>query len=270
MPCRFSVHRQPCPLLTVMTIRKALVSSRLLFAIAFAGASLASTVLAQSPGRGFLFAPPSGSLTVRAGYAGASARGDLFSFTTGQLTLERNDFSAPTMDVELAVRLKARTALVMTASYASARKGSEFRDFIDQNDAPIEQTTAFQRGPFNVSVRQYLTSPGRSIGRLAWVPARFAPYVALGGGAMWYRFQQTGDFVDFSTNDVFSATLLADGWTPTARAAAGAEITLSPRYAITTDASYLWARARPGGDFSGFGRIDLSGFFTTAGLAVRF
>ena len=235
-----------------------------------AGATISSPALAQRSGNGFLFAPPSASLTVRGGYAGAKAGGDLFAFTTGQLTLDRSDFSAPSIDVELALRMRARTALVLTASYAGVRKGSEFRDFVDQNDQPIEQSTSFQRGPLNVSLRQYLASPGRRIGSLVWIPSRFAPYVAVGGGAMWYRFQQTGDFVDFSTNDVFNATLLSTGWAPTARAAAGAEITVSPRLAITGEAGYLWAVGRPGRDYSGFDRIDLSGFSTTAGLAVRF
>jgi hypothetical protein len=149
-------------------------------------------------------------------------------------------------------------------------KRSEFRDFVDQNNAPIEQATVFQRVPLTVSLRHYLTSPGRSIGSFAWIPAKFAPYLGVGAGAIWYRFQQTGDFIDFTTNDVFPATLSSSGWAPAARALAGAEYTLSPRLALTAQANYLWANGRMGADFSGFNRIDLSGLSTSVGLAARF
>ena len=121
-----------------------------------------------------------------------------------------------------------------------------------------------------LGVRQYLTSRGRSVGDLAWIPSRLAPYVGAAGGAMWYRFRQNGDFVDFNTNDVFNGTLNTSGWAPAASGAAGLDVTLTPRFALTGQGKYLWARARPGGDFSGFNQIDLSGFSTTVGLLVRF
>ncbi len=67
----------------------------------------------------------------------------------------------------------------------------------------------------------YLADPGRSIGRFAWIPNRFAPYVGAGGGAMWYRFRQEGDFIDFDTLKVFPDTFDSDGWTPTVHGVRG-------------------------------------------------
>jgi hypothetical protein len=225
---------------------------------------------AQSSGNGFLFGRPSGSLVVRAGYAAANAKSDVFSFTSEQLTLDRRDFSSPSIDVDMGFALGRRTDLVLSGGYAGMSKKSEFRDFVDQNNAPIEQSTEFQRVPLTVNLRRYLTSPGRSIGSFAWIPAKFAPYLGVGAGAIWYRFRQTGDFIDFTTNDVFPATLSSASWAPAARALAGGEYTLSPRLALTAQASYLWANGRMSSDFSGFNRIDLSGLSTSVGLAARF
>lgn len=246
-----------------------MIATRVILGLAIATTTASSTLAAQRSGRGFLFAEPKGSIAVRGGYASATANSDLFSFTAHQLTLDRRDFSSPVVDVDIAVRLAARTDLVLAASYAGMNKDSEFRDLVDQSDAPIQQTTTFQRVPVTVGLREYLTSRGRAIGSFAWIPARFVPYVGVGGGMMWYNFRQSGDFVDFNTNDVFNATLESSSWTPTASASAGGIFTVSPGLALSVHGNYLWAKGKPSSDFSGFNRIDLSGLSATAGLLVR-
>jgi hypothetical protein len=247
-----------------------MIATRLVVCLAIAATVVSSTLSAQSSGTGFLFGEPKGSIVFRGGYALATANSDLFSFTANRLTLDRRAFSSPAVDIDLALQLAPRTDIVLAVSYAGVNKGSEFRDFVDQSDNPIQQTTTFQRVPVTVGVREYLMSRGRAVGNFAWIPARFAPYAGVGAGMMWYRFRQNGDFVDFDTNDVFTARLVSSGWTPAASATAGAVYTVSPRLALTGQGSFLWARGRLGGDFSGFNRIDLSGLSATAGLLVRF
>lgn len=234
------------------------------------GSAMASTASAQSAGGGFLFAKPKGTFMLRTGYASANARSDLFAFTTDQLTLDRRDFGGLAVDMDVGLRMGARTELVFAGSYAGASKGSEFRRFVDQANNPIRQTTTFQRIPITVGVRRYLTSPGRAIGNFAWIPAKVAPFLGVAGGAVWYRFRQSGDFVDFNTNEVFPSTLVSSGWAPALRGVAGVDYTLSPRLALTGQAGYLWATGPVSRDFSGFRRIDLSGLSTSIGLAVRF
>ena len=87
---------------------------------------------------------------------------------------------------------------------------------------------------------------------------------------MWYRFQQDGDFVDFSTIRVFTDTFDSSGWTPTAQAFAGTDVSLNPRFALTAELRYQWANASLSRDFSGFKAIDLSGLSVTAGVSIRY
>src|SRR5204862_4355072 len=135
---------------------------------------------------------------------------------------------------------------------------------------PIEQTTEFNRVPLTASVKAYLMPAGRSIGHFAWIPARIAPYVGAGGGVMWYRFQQQGDFIAFDTLKVFTDSFDSNGWTPTVHALGGVEVSLGSRLAIATEARYEWARAPLDRDFSGFNRIDLSGISFTSGVLIRY
>jgi hypothetical protein len=231
---------------------------------------LAAPVHAQSGGDGFLFKPPSGTVAFRIGFDHARAGSDLFDFTTDQLTVDRGDFSGATIAGDVSIRLSRRADVLISIAHSRARNRSEFRHWLDNAGLPIEQTTTFRRVPLTGSIRMYLAQPGRSIGHFAWVPARFSPYVGAGGGVMWYSFAQTGDFIDFVTTRVFPDSFDSSGWAPTVHGIGGVDISLHPRFALTTEARYEWGSAELSSDFAGFDRIDLSGFTLTTGISVRY
>lgn len=226
---------------------------------------------AQGSGSGFLFEQPAGSITISGGFAHATAGGDLFSFVTNQLTVGKGDFSGPTFGADLALRIAPRLDVVLGTSYAGTSTPSNYRSLVDQNGAEIMQITELRRVPLMVSLKAYLTPQGRSVGRFAWVPARFAPYVGAGAGAMWYRFSQHGDFVDFQNNNsVFTSEFTSSRWTPAMQGMAGLDVTLTPRIALTGEAKYIYAKGNLNQSFSGFNSIDLSGLSTTIGLTFRY
>jgi hypothetical protein len=240
-------------------------------AIVLAGV-LAAVVpaLAQSSGEGFLFKPPSGAVTIRGGFGHAAAGSEIFTFVTNELTLRHRDFSAFNLGIDVDLAVTPRVRAVLGGGYSSSTTPSEFRHFVDTNDQPIKQTTEFRRLPLSASVKLYLVDPGRAVGHFAWIPARFAPYLGAGGGAMWYRFYQEGDFVDVQTLRVFSDQFDSHGWAPMAHAFAGTDVSLSPRVALVGEVRYAWAHAHLSSDFSGFDPIDLSGIAVTGGLAIRY
>ena len=240
----------------------ALVAAALL-----AGTAVSSS--AQSGGEGYLFHSPVVTLTVRGGYARASAGSDVFDDVTSNLTLDRGDFSSITGAGDIAVHLRSRVDLVFSAAFSRSHRASEFRNFIDNDDLPIEQTTTFERAPLTANVRLNLAAPGRSIGRLAWIPSRVVPYVGAGLGAMHYRFKQEGDFVNFATSAVFPSVLDTDGWALVAQGMAGVDYNISTQFGLSLDARYLHARGELGPSFQGYDRIDLSGMTATVGLSFR-
>ena len=226
---------------------------------------------AQAGGPGFSFRQPRGSLSIRGGLAGATAGGDLFGFATDTLTLSRGDFAGPSLVAEAAFgRPGGRLEAVASLGWATASAPSEFRNWVGEDDQPIAQTTSFKRVPVTLGLRAYVLPRGRAIGRFAWVPSRLAPYVGAGVGATWYRFKQFGEFVDYETLDVFRGEFESSGWGATAYGGAGLDVSLTPVAALTVDARYLASRAAVGGDFEGFGDIDLSGLATTVGFTFRF
>jgi hypothetical protein len=229
-----------------------------------------SPALAQGSGDGFLFRPPAGTVAVRGGFDLARADSEVFTFVTDELTVNRRDFSSAAVVFDVAFNVSPRVEGVFSVGLARTTMPSEFRHWLDNNDRPILQTTLFQRVPLTASLKTYLRDTGRSIGHFAWIPKRYAPYVGGGGGIMWYQLQQEGDFIDFNTLRVFPDRFDSNGWTPTLQAFGGVDVSLSPRFAVTTEGRYQWARAALSRDFSGFDRIDLSGFAVTSGITIRY
>jgi len=202
--------------------------------------------------------------------ASPTASSEVFSFTSKQLTVGRGDFGSASFGADLGLHLSSRLQLQLGTTRSGRTINSEFRDWVDNDELPIEQSTVFRRQSVTAGLKYHLTSPGRSISRLAWVPSRFTPYVSAGAGTMWYRFRQEGDFVDFQTLDVFTSDLASSSWAPTAYAAGGFDYSLTPRLGLTTEARYDYARATMSRYFEGFDRIDLSGVGANVGLTVRF
>lgn len=229
---------------------------------------LASPAAAQSAD--FLFGRPSLAIAVRGGWAVPRAGSEIFDFTTDELTLEREDFAGFVLEGELAFRVKDRLDLTLGVGHTRSETRSEFRDWVDDRNLPIEQTTGFRRTPVEVGVKGYLMERGRAVSRFAWVPHAWAPYLGAGVGAMVYGFEQSGDFVDYETLDVFSKDFESEGTTPTAHVAAGVDFSLGAHLLATGEGRYQWARADMSRDFVDFDPIDLSGFQATIGLAFRF
>jgi outer membrane protein W len=230
----------------------------------------ASPAGAQDSGDGFLFRPPSGSFSLRGGFAMPNAGSDIFSFTTSRLTVNRSDFDALDIGADLSFSLSPRLDLVLDVSHSEMNKGSEFRNFVDNNQQPIQQSTGFKRTPVTVNLRYYLAPRGTQVGRFAWVPSTVSPYVGAGAGFMYYEFTQSGDFIDDSTLAVFPDSFHSAGWAGMGQVLAGADWSLGSHWALRTEARYLFSNAPLSDDFSGFHRIDLSGVTTSVGFFVRF
>src|SRR5690606_338178 len=218
----------------------------------------------------FLFRAPRGSIGVRGGVTFNRAGGDVFGMVTEMLTLDPEDFRAASVAADLSVRIAPRLDAAFGIGFSQVTRRSEYRDLLGDDDLPIAQRTRFSQVPLTVGLKAYLTAPGRSVGRFAWIPAPVAPYIGGGAGLIHYRFEQDGEWVDYETFDIYRDLIVASGWAPAAQVFGGVEFRLGPRLVLATDARYTWASGDPGRQFRGFEGLDLSGLQTTIGLAWRY
>lgn len=237
-----------------------------------AGAALA-LLFAAAPAAaqdGYMFGMPRVSLTLRAGAAQPAANDDIFQFFTNELTLDRGDFTAATFGADLGIRVHSQVDLLFSFGVSHSSSESSFRDFVEDNNAEIRQTTELTRTPVTGGLKIHLLPRGRSISRYAFIPSRFSPYVGGGLGVMAYDLKQYGDFVDHETLDIFPSHFESDGAAFTANAFGGGDLWLGSRVALNIEGRYNWADADLTEAFSDFDRIDLSGWQLTAGVTLRY
>jgi hypothetical protein len=226
----------------------------------------------------FQFSAPKSFIGFRIGRYFPEAKGELFDFITNELTLEKNDFRAWELGFYGGFALQERIELEFGTDIISRSKESEFRDWVDDYGFPITQQTKYFQLPLTAGVKILFIPRGRQVGRFAWLPERFVPYIGGGGGILWYRFEQNGEFVDSETLDIFYANLETSGFTPTAYLGGGMDIHLAKKIYLNLDVRYSWVRPEPGGDFVGFSTtlvhrgspMDLSGMHAGAGLQFHF
>jgi hypothetical protein len=218
----------------------------------------------------FLFGRPNGSIGLRGGFLFAAAGSDLFDFVTRQLTIEKKDFNSPGIGVDVALAVTSRIDTQVGFEIHQMERPSEYRDFVDNELLPIEQTTSLQTMHLGGSIRFALTPRGHDVSRFAWVPRRVVPFIGGGGGAIRYDFIQTGDFVDFVDHSVFPDVFRAKGWAPSMHAFGGVDVQIYRALYGTLEGRYTKAAGKLGRDFIDFDPIDLSGFRVSAGVNLLF
>jgi hypothetical protein len=218
---------------------------------------------------GFLFRAPAVSLTLRGGPVLYSTGGDVFDQLRRDLTLDRGDFRGPSLGAEFAILALPRLDIVLGVTFSQADRRSEFRDWVGDDDLPIEQVTSLRTVPVTASVRYLLVPRGRRISDMAWLPTATTPYIGAGGGMTWYRLQQDGEFVDFEDFGIFFDVLETSGSHPVVHALAGVDHWFATRFGVNAEVRYTHGRARPDQSFRFFDRLDLSGVQATLGFSVR-
>ena len=182
--------------------------SRPAIAAAFALLALSPALANAQPSPDFLFSSPKGMIGVRSGWVFASANSDLFTFVERHLTVDRKDFNAPAIGVDVEAAVTPRLSAVVGFDFARTSKNSEYRDFVDNQRLPITQTTRLSELNLSGSVKFAVTPRGREISSRAWIPAAATPYVGAGAGILKYEFLQFGDFIDVDSpnSDIFTDT----------------------------------------------------------------
>lgn len=233
-------------------------------------ATVAPVAHAQEEPPDFLFGAPRGAASIRGGYLIASANSDIYEFLSEELTIESKDFNALVFGIDLALAIHPRLDVLLGFEYGRTAVDSEYREFEEDNGAPITQTTELRTVPLTGSIKLYLTPRGRTISRFAFVPSKARPYVGAGAGFIWYRLKQIGDFVDFADLSIFPGEFQSSGWGTESHVFGGLDLQLSPPWYLSLEGRYVWANADLSEDYVGFDPIDLNGLRITVGFSYSF
>lgn len=253
--------------------------SRALFVGLTLVVGLPVTSLAQSdrppvsppPPSDFMLGRPKGFISIDGGFLFANAGSDVYDFISEQLTIDKKKaFNAPIVGGRMGFAISPRVELAVMFEQSEASTESEYRDFVDNQRLPITQTTGLKESHVAASVRWSLLPSGRRVSRFAWIPRTLTPFVGAGAGAIKYRFEQYGSFVDYQTLRVFNSTFRSEGWAPSAHAFAGADLRVYRKVYLSGEARYTWSSATLSDDFEDFDPITLAGVRVGGSLKLVF
>lgn len=239
-----------------------------------------TVVVPSSPD--FLLGRPHASIGVRGNWLMASAGSDIYDFVSEHLTIDKSDFNTASFATDVSIYAIPRLDIVGGFEIAQEDIPSQYRGYSETVGGssvtiPIRQNTELKQMHFTGSVKFGLLPRGKQISRLAWIPRTFVPYVGGGAGVTRYSFRQSGDFVDFATENpaagtfsIFTDVFQSEGWSPQAHLLGGADILVFKRLYFTLEGRYTWVHAELDQDFIDFQPMDLGGFRFGAGINFVF
>lgn len=220
----------------------------------------------------FLFQEPKKYLGFRIGIFSPEADSGLFDKITEELTLSKSDFRSWDFGIDFGFNVHKRIDLVFSLDFSEQTKRSEFRDWVDELDLPITQSTKFSQRPLTAGIKYLIIPRGRKIGQYAWLPSPIVPYVSGGAGILHYEFRQNGDFIRFDTDPprIVSGSLGTSDSPFAWYLGGGTEIHIFKYTYFNLDFRYYWADDKLDSSFGGFDPIELGGYRLTAGIQWHF
>jgi opacity protein-like surface antigen len=220
------------------------------------GALLTGGLIAFSP----QVAGASG-LELRLGGMLPRADSGLFDDSVALYEVEKDDFAGVFGGIEFTKGLAANIELGFSIDGYGRDIPTFYRDFTRPSGREIDQTLRLVIVPASVIVR---VMPGGRYRTLT-------PYAGVGVAAMFWQYEEFGDFIDFVPKDlpVVSDSFKSTGATTGLVLNAGLRYRINEDFQVTADFRNFTGKETMGGDFAP-NEIDVSGAAFTLGFRLTF
>ena len=254
---------------------------RVLFTVA--GVATVLVALAPCALAGEPWSPDNGEWGFRLGGFFPSGDSDGWRATGSGLTLEPSDFNGAMFGFTFAASLNPNLDFALSTDWLGSTTHSSYRNYLFEDNSPITQRETLRLMPVDFSLRILptgRTAPRGTKGRRVLRPV--VPYFGGGVGLMFYEYEQSGNFIDFTDP---TGLLVYHGYADTqsvtwsANVLAGIEVQFSPWVAMQVEGRYRWATGELGSDFHQLAsrgsiapndHLDLGGASLSTGVVFRF
>jgi hypothetical protein len=181
--------------------------------------------------------------------------------------VQPSDFDGVYGGIEFNQVLTNYVEVGVSYDYYSRTTDTSYRDYTRPDGGEVQQSLRLRMAPLGLTVRLMPTSK----------KAKLVPYIGGGIDALFYKYEEYGDFIDFFdpdlaiTPDHFVSESTAFGY----HALGGFRAYINRDFAIVGEGRYQWGKDDMGEDFAPnepglVNTIDLSGWSFTVGVHVRF
>ena len=202
-----------------------------------------------------------GALRLRLGLFEPDGDSRYFDDKALDWTGEPEDLEDAAAGMDYLWRYGRSSGLLFGIGFWEGEMTQAYRDFVDQGGMEISHLTSLETAELSVAW-SYRFGDG----------AGLTPYIGAGGGFLWWRLREDGDFIDFGDPGlpINRSFFEAEGWTTHYLLLAGAEVPMGSSWSFFAEGRWRTADDDLGDDFAGFGEIDLSGREISAGVSFNF
>ena len=208
-----------------------------------------------------------GGLDLRIGAYFPRGNETLFQDVRELYFVEKSDFYGVYGGIEFNQKIVDNVEFAVHFDGYSRSVDTSYRDYTRPGGGEIYQTLKLWQAPLGVSVRLIPTSKR----------VKLAPFVGGGVNAIFYQYEEYGDFIDFYDDSlpIIADAFVADGTAFGFHVLGGFRYYLNRDFAIVAEGRYQWATDEMGDDFAPnapglVNTIDLSGATATLGVHIRF
>ncbi|HET9766842.1 MAG TPA: outer membrane beta-barrel protein [Thermoanaerobaculia bacterium] len=202
------------------------------------------------------------SVRLRLGLFTPDGDSDFFDDTARDFTGDAQDFEDLVAGGDYVFEMHRHVGIMLSGDYFEGHQDQSYRNFEDNQGNRISHTSTLDISPLTAGI----------VVRLAPDEFPVKPYVGAGGGLYVWRYEESGDFIDFGgiIRPVFTDTLEDDGAALGYYLMAGLEVPISPYFSLFAEGRWDRADDELGGDFADLGTLDLSGRRVMGGIAWHF
>ena len=200
-------------------------------------------------------------LEVRVGGMVPRAKSILFDDDVALYNVEKKDFAGAFGGIEFTKSLTGNIELGLSVDGYGREIPSHYRDFTRPSGREIEQTLRLVIVPASAILRVHPGGKYRT----------FTPYAGVGVAAMFWQYEEFGDFIDFDSpgRDIVFDSFKSNGSTSGLVINAGLRYRINEDFQVTADFRNFTGKQKMGGDFAP-NEIDLSGAAFTLGFRLNF
>lgn len=197
--------------------------------------------------------------------------GEFWDETEAVFTLDTSDFDDLVVGFSYVSALNNHMEIGLNIDFYDSTVFSAYRDYVDEDGFLIYHDTMLSMIPISADVRFLPFGRYGGRGRDGRIQVR-RPVFYFGGGIGMniFEYEEIGDFVDFSLDEIFFDRFKDSGVSFSTHALAGIEIPISPTMGLLFEGKQTWTDEELGSDFSGLGKIELGGTSFYGGIAYNF
>ncbi len=200
------------------------------------------------------------SLNLKLGIFSPTLDSDLWEVNKENLYLSENDMQEIAYSIEFEQFVGRHLSLSIEAGDYSKTLYSQYRDYEYNDGSPIYQNISLSITGVELGIKVYPLGHRKILN----------PYFGAGVGVYYWEYEQWGDFIDFTTFDVFEGYGYTDAYSAGINLRAGFVFRFKRYLGVSFEAKYQYLRGELSSLFEGFEKLDLSGLTLNVGVNLFF